>query len=49
MFLSNELLIRINKDKLNELIMNNAPHAKILKQSQKLDKYIYRQMLIINQ
>ncbi len=49
MSLTNLLLIHINRNKLNTLILNKAPYDKILKQSQKLDKYIYRQMLIINQ
>lgn len=49
MSLTNLLLIHINRSKLNTLILNKAPYDKILKQSQKLDKYIYRQMLIINQ
>lgn len=41
-------LILKNSAKLNKLIENNAPYEKILKQSQKLDKYIIIQMKHIN-
>lgn len=37
-----------NATKLEKLIENNAPYEKILKQSQKLDKYIIIQMKNIN-
>lgn len=43
------LLIFKNKAKLSKLIEENAPYEKILKQSQKLDKYIIKQMIHINQ
>lgn len=38
--------LQINKNKkiLEELILNNAPYNKILKQSQLLDIYIAKQM-----
>jgi len=35
-----DLLIKINKDKLNKMISENLDYDLILKQSQKLDKYI---------
>lgn len=34
--------------KLEKLILENAPYEVIVKQSQKLDKYIIKQMLQIN-
>ena len=33
-----------NKKKLEHLIDINAPYQKILKQSQKVDKYIYKEI-----
>lgn len=41
------LIVR-NKAKLEKLIENDAPYEKILKQSQKLDRYIIIQMKYIN-
>ena len=41
-------LILRNSAKLEKLIENNAPYEKILKQSQKLDKYIIIYMKDIN-
>lgn len=38
------LLIFKNKSKLERLIENNAPYEKILRQSQRLDKYIMIQI-----
>ena len=35
-----DLLIKINKTKLDNMISNNEDYESILKQSQKLDKYI---------
>ena len=35
------LLIKINRDKLNKMVEEEEDYEKILKQSQKLDKYIY--------
>lgn len=35
-----DLLIKINKDKLNKMIERNEDYENILKQSQKLDIYI---------
>lgn len=35
-----DLLIKINKDKLNKMIEENEDYESILKQSQKLDVYI---------
>ena len=35
-----DLLIKINKTKLNNMISRNEDYEIILKQSQKLDKYI---------
>ena len=36
--------IILNKEKLEHLIKINAPYKKILKQSQKVDKYIFKEM-----
>lgn len=45
-----DLLIKINKDKLNKMISQNKDYTLILKQSQKLDKYITQKIIeIINQ
>ena len=41
-------LILKNSAKLDKLIESNAPYEKILKQSQKLDKYIIIYMKDIN-
>lgn len=41
-------LIMKNTAKLEKLIETNAPYEKIIKQSQKLDKYIMIQMKHIN-
>lgn len=41
-------LILKNSAKLEKLIEDNAPYEKILKQSQKLDKYVMIQMKCIN-
>ena len=41
-------LIMKNTAKLEKLIETNAPYEKILKQSQKLDKYLVIQMKHIN-
>lgn len=41
-------LILKNTAKLEKLIKSNAPYEKILRQSQKLDKYIMIQMKFIN-
>lgn len=41
-------LILKNSAKLEKLINTNAPYEKILKQSQKLDKYIIKQMNYMN-
>ena len=41
-------LILKKSAKLNKLIENNAPYEKILKQSQKLDKYIIIYMKDLN-
>lgn len=41
-------LIIKNTEKLERLIETNAPYEKIVKQSQKLDKYIMIQMKNIN-
>ena len=35
-----DLLIIVNKKRLNNMISNDCDYEKILKQSQKLDKYI---------
>lgn len=42
------LQIMKNKIKLQKMIEHNAPPKKILKQSQKLDKYIIIQMAWMN-
>lgn len=42
------LLILKNRVKLVKLIEDNTPYEDILKQSQLLDKYIVKQMKIIN-
>ena len=42
------LLILKNIAKLEKLIYENAPYDKILKQSKKLDKYILKKMIFIN-
>ena len=42
------LLISKNSARLNELIRQNAPYEKILKQSKKLDKFIVIAMKDIN-
>lgn len=44
MYLNISKLIEKNRDKLNKLINEDAPYKKILKQSQKLDKYISKQI-----
>lgn len=45
-----DLLIKINKNKLNKMISQNKDYTLILKQSQKLDKYITQKTIeIINQ
>lgn len=44
----NKTLLIKNRAKLEKLINNNAPYDKILKQSKKLDKYIYIEMKYIN-
>ena len=41
-------LILKNTAKLEKLISSNAPYDKILRQSQKLDKYIMIQMKYMN-
>lgn len=41
-------LILKNSARLEKLIENDAPYEKILKQSQKLDKYIIIQMKYMN-
>lgn len=41
-------LIMKNTAKLEKLIKTNAPYEEILKQSQKLDKYILLQMKYMN-
>ncbi len=44
-----DLLIRINKDKLNKMIEQNEDYESILIQSQKLDTYITKKTIeIIN-
>lgn len=44
-----DLLIKINKNKLNRMISQNKDYSLILNQSQKLDKYITRKTIqIIN-
>lgn len=43
------LLIFRNKAKLEKLIEQDAPYDKILRQSEILDKYIFKQMIRINQ
>ena len=43
-----EKLLEINKKKLDDLIAENAPYDKILKQSQKLDKYITKSFIQMN-
>ena len=40
MDLKTQLLINKNRDKLTQMIEENQPYEKILKQSQLLDKYI---------
>ena len=40
-------LILKNSAKLEKLINTNAPYEKILKQSQKLDKYIIKQIELL--
>lgn len=42
-----DLLIKINKNKLNRMISQNREYARILKQSQKLDKYITQKTIEI--
>lgn len=42
------LLISKNSARLDELIRQNAPYEKILKQSKKLDKFIVMAMKDIN-
>ena len=44
----NDTLLIINRARLEKLIKDNAPYDKILKQSKKLDKYIYIEMNYIN-
>lgn len=43
-----ENLIKKNSEILDDLIENGAPYEDILKQSQKLDKYIVEAMIQIN-
>lgn len=43
------LLIAKNKAKLEKLIKSNAPYEDILKQSQKLDKYLIIQIQAISE
>ena len=40
-----DLLIKVNKTRLNNMISNNEDYEVILKQSQKLDKYITKKTL----
>lgn len=42
-----DLLIKINKNKLNRMISQNKDYSLILNQSQKLDKYITRKTIEI--
>lgn len=42
------LLILKNKAKLSKMIEEKKPYEKIVKQSQRLDKYIMKQMKSIN-
>lgn len=42
-----DLLIRLNKVKLNKMIEQNEDYENILKQSQKLDKYIAQKTIIL--
>lgn len=42
------LLIMKNRIKLQKMIEHNAPPKKILKQSQKLDEYLFIQMIWMN-
>ena len=42
-----DLLIKINKIKLNYMISKNMKYENILRQSQKLDKYITRKTIIL--
>lgn len=42
-----DLLIKINKNKLNRMISQNKDYSLILNQSQKLDKYITRKTIQI--
>ena len=45
-----DLLIKINKDKLNKMISQNKDYTLLLMRSQKLDKYIWLKVFeIINQ
>ena len=42
-----DLLIKINKIKLDNMISENKNYEIILKQSQKLDKYITKKMIAL--
>lgn len=42
------LLILKNKARLSKMIKDNVPYEKIVKQSQKLDKYIIKQINAMN-
>lgn len=44
-----QILIETNRDKLTEMIENNEPYEKIVKQSQLLDKYVLLGFRAINQ
>ena len=42
-----DLLIKINKNKLDNMISNNFDYEVVLKQSQKLDRYITKKTMEI--
>lgn len=42
-----DLMIKFNKQKLDNMIENNVDYEFILKQSQKLDKYITKKTVIM--
>lgn len=43
-----DILIDINKNKLESMILGKEQYQKIVKQSQKLDKYVHDKFLLIN-
>lgn len=43
-----DIIIKINRQKLDNMILNHEEYDDIVKQSQKLDKYISDSIVLIN-